>query len=172
MNSSHSTNRVAVIGGGITGLAAAHRLAELSPATEVTLYEQGDHPGGILQTTERDGFLVEQSADMFTLREPWAIQLCERIGFQDQLIATNEKHRRALVVRGGRLYPDPRGWSLLSPTSIFSLMTSRLLSVRGRLRVAWDYFKPGQGSGEDESLASFPAGDLAGKLTSRSSSPW
>ena len=155
MNSSHSTNRVAVIGGGITGLAAAHRLAELSPATEVTLYEQGDHPGGILQTTERDGFLVEQSADMFTLREPWAMQLCERIGFQDQLIATNEKHRRALVVRGGRLYPVPRGWSLLSPTSIFSLMTSRLLSVRGRLRVAWDYFKPGQGSGEDESLASF-----------------
>ncbi len=155
MNSSQLTNRVAVIGGGITGLAAAHRLTELSPGTEVTLYEQGDRPGGILQTVERDGFLIERSADMFTSRDPWAVDLCTRIGFQDQLISTNEQHRRALVVRGGRLYPIPRGWSLLSPTSVFSVMTSRLLSIRGRLRVAWEYFKPGRTSGEDESLASF-----------------
>ena len=135
MNSSDSTNRVAVIGGGITGLAAAHRLSELAPSMEVTLYEQGNQLGGILQTIEKDGFLIEQGSDMFTLRDPWAMQLCQRIGFQDQLISTNEHHRRAFVVRGGRLYPVPTGWSLLSPTSIFSLMTSRLLSLRGRMRV-------------------------------------
>jgi len=155
MSSSHLTNRVAVIGGGITGLAAAHRLSELAPSMEVTLYELEDRPGGILQTIQKDGFLIEQSSDMFTLREPWAMQLCQRIGFQDQLISTNEQHRRAFVVRGGRLYPVPTGWSLLSPTSIFSLMTSRLLSLRGRMRVAWDYFKPAGGTGGDESLASF-----------------
>ena len=155
MNSSQLTNHVAVIGGGISGLAAAHRLSEISPGTEVTLYEQGDRPGGILQTIERDGFLIERSADMFTARDPWAMDLCTRIGFQDQLISTNEQHRRALVVRDGRLYPIPRGWSLLSPTSFFSVMTSRLLSIRGRLRVAWEYFKPGRENVEDESLASF-----------------
>jgi len=155
MNSSQLTNHVAVIGGGISGLAAAHRLSEISPGTEVTLYEQGDRPGGILQTIERDGFLIERSADMFTARDPWAMDLCTRIGFQDQLISTNEQHRRALVVRDGRLYPIPRGWSLLSPTSVSSVMTSRLLSIRGRLRVAWEYFKPGRENVEDESLASF-----------------
>ncbi|MDP7204140.1 MAG: protoporphyrinogen oxidase, partial [Pirellulaceae bacterium] len=155
MNSSQLTNRVAVIGGGITGLSAAYRLSEISPGTEVTLYEQGDRPGGVLQTIERDGFLIERSADMFTTRDPWAVDLCTRIGFQDQLISTNEQHRRALVVREGRLYPIPLGWSLLSPTSIFRVMTSRLLSIRGRLRVAWEYFKPGRASGGDESLASF-----------------
>ena len=155
MNSSQLTNHVAVIGGGISGLAAAHRLSEISPGTEVTLYEQGDRPGGILQTIERDGFLIERSADMFTARDPWAMDLCTRIGFQDQLISTNEQHRRALVVRDGRLYPIPRGWSLLSPTSVSSVMTSPLLSIRGRLRVAWEYFKPGRENVEDESLASF-----------------
>ena len=155
MSSSHLTNRVAVIGGGITGLAAAHRLSELAPSMKVTLYELKNRPGGILQTIQKDGFLIEQSSDMFTLREPWAKQLCQRIGFQDQLISTNEHHRRAFVVREGRLYPVPKGWSLLSPTSIFSLMTSRLLSLRGRMRVAWDYFKPAGITGDDESLASF-----------------
>jgi oxygen-dependent protoporphyrinogen oxidase len=155
MNSSSLPIRLAVIGGGISGLAAAHRLTELAPAADVTLYEQAEQLGGILRTVERDGFLVERSADMFTLRDPWAMELCQRIGFQDQLISTNEQHRRAFVVRDGRLHPVPRGWSLLSPTSIRALMGSRLLSLPGRLRVAWDYFKPAGGSGQDESLASF-----------------
>src|SRR5262245_30216567 len=89
------SRRVAVIGGGISGLAAAHHLTELDPAAQVTLFEAGDRAGGVLQTERRDGWLIERSADMFTTREPWALDLCRRIGIADELIETDARYRRA-----------------------------------------------------------------------------
>ena len=75
MTSSASTNaprRVAVIGGGISGLAAAHHVHELDPSAHITLFEAGGRVGGVLESVRRDGWLIERSADMFTTREPWA----------------------------------------------------------------------------------------------------
>src|SRR5687768_16526172 len=101
---------VAVIGGGISGLAAAHRLVELDPNIRVTLFEGSERLGGVLGTLRRDGYLIERSADMFTTREPWGVDLCRRIGILDELIETNPQHRRAFVVRRGRLVPVPEGF--------------------------------------------------------------
>ncbi|MBU4398958.1 MAG: FAD-dependent oxidoreductase, partial [Planctomycetes bacterium] len=56
----HQPRRIAVIGGGIAGLAAAHRLVELDPRCSVTLMEAGPRPGGVLFTRHEDGFQVEQ----------------------------------------------------------------------------------------------------------------
>ena len=70
--------KIAVIGGGIAGLAAAHRLLELDPSLDVTLLEASDRLGGVLETVHRDGFLVERSADNFITSVPWAIDLCRR----------------------------------------------------------------------------------------------
>jgi protoporphyrinogen/coproporphyrinogen III oxidase len=61
-----SARRIAIIGGGISGLAAAHRVRELDSAAEVTVFEATSHVGGVLQTDCRDGWLIERSADMFT----------------------------------------------------------------------------------------------------------
>src|SRR5262245_9040587 len=97
------TRRVAIIGGGISGLAAAHRVRELDPAADVTLYEASGRLGGVLQTQRKGGWLIERSADMFTTREPWALDLCRRIGIADKLIETDARYRRAFVVRRGRL---------------------------------------------------------------------
>ena len=102
--------RVAVIGGGISGLAAAHRVVELAPETQVTLLEAGEQLGGVLQTTHQDGYLLERSADNFITTMPWALDLCRRIGFEDQLIPTDDAHRRALVVRDGLLHALPEGF--------------------------------------------------------------
>src|SRR5687767_9906075 len=88
---------VAVIGGGISGLAAAHRLIELDPSLRVTVFEAGPRAGGVLATVRRDGYLIERSADMFTTREPWAIDLCRRLGIADQLISVTPENRRAFV---------------------------------------------------------------------------
>lgn len=146
--------RVAVIGGGISGLAAAHRLAELRPELELTLFESDERLGGVLRTERRDGFLVEHSADMFTTQEPWALQLCQRIGLADELIQTDERYRRALIVHRGKLYPVPMGFSLLQPQQIWPLLTTPLLSVRGKLRLLGErWIRPQQL--DDESLCSF-----------------
>src|SRR5438477_12610333 len=110
-----SSRRIAVIGGGITGLASAHKLFEINPASQVTLFEASGHLGGVLQTERRDGYLIERSADMFTTREPWALDLCRRIGIESELIETNKQHRRAFVVHKGKLVPVPEGFTLMSP---------------------------------------------------------
>ncbi len=155
MQATNKPRRIAVIGGGISGLAAAHRLVELDSSLEITLFEASGRLGGALHTERRDGFLIERSADMFTTREPWAVDLCRRIGFESQLIETNAEHRKAFVVRRGRLVPVPSGFTLMSPTRIWPILTTPLLSLLGKLRLAWEYFTPTKKDDADESLASF-----------------
>jgi oxygen-dependent protoporphyrinogen oxidase len=146
---------VAVIGGGISGLAAAHRLLELDAAVRVTLFEASGRLGGVLQTVRRDGYLIERSADMFTTREPWALDLCRRIGIADELIETDARFRRAFVVRRGRLVPVPEGFTLMSPAKVWPIVTTPILGPLGKLRLAWEYFTPARRSEADESLESF-----------------
>lgn len=67
-----SPRQIAVIGGGIAGLAAAHRLHELAPQCRLTLFEAGSRLGGVLSTVHEQGFQVEQSADNFITTIPWA----------------------------------------------------------------------------------------------------
>ena len=74
--------RVAIIGGGITGLAAAYRIGELEPAAEVLLLEAGPRLGGVLATVERDGFLLEAAADNFLTQPAAAVDLCRRLGLE------------------------------------------------------------------------------------------
>ena len=148
--------RVAILGGGISGLAAAHRLRELDPAAEITLFEASDRLGGVLQTDRsRDGWLIERSADMFTTREPWALDLCRRIGIADELIETDRRFRRAYVVRRGRLVPVPEGFTLMSPARVWPIIKTPLLSPLGKLRLAWEYFVAAKQDDADESLESF-----------------
>jgi oxygen-dependent protoporphyrinogen oxidase len=70
----------------------------------------------VLQTGRHDDFLIERSADMFSVREPWARELCQDLGLESELFGTNERYRRAFVVRGGELYPVPEGFTLLAPS--------------------------------------------------------
>jgi oxygen-dependent protoporphyrinogen oxidase len=147
--------KIAVLGGGISGLAAAHRVVELRPEAQVTLLEASDRLGGVLQTERRDGFLVERAADMFITRDRWALDLCRRIGFEDQLIGTQPGKRQSFVVSKGKLVPIPEGFTLMSPARIWPVLTTPLFSPVGKLRMAWEFFTPPKASGDDESLASF-----------------
>jgi oxygen-dependent protoporphyrinogen oxidase len=155
MPASQSSRKIAVIGGGIAGLAAAHRLLEPDPTIELTLFEASDRLGGSLWTERRDGFLVERGADSFITNVPWGIDLCRRLGLADDLIGTNPRGRQAFVVRRGRLVPIPEGFMLMAPSQFWPLVTTPLLSPLGKLRLACEYFIPRRNGGEDESLASF-----------------
>lgn len=145
---------VAVIGGGISGLAAAHRLREIAPELSVAVLEAGPRAGGVVGTTRRDGYLVEGSADSFITNVPWAIDLCRRLGLGDRLIATDPTHRRSFVVRKGRLEPIPDGLVIMAPSKIGPMVRTRILSIPGKLRLALERVLP-RGDGSDESLASF-----------------
>jgi oxygen-dependent protoporphyrinogen oxidase len=146
--------RVAVIGGGITGLAAAHRLREIDPRLSVAVLEAGSRPGGVLRTTRSSGFLVESSADSFLTAVPWGLGLCRRIGLEDRLVPTDPDRRRAFVARRGRLVPIPEGLMVMAPSRLGPILTTPILSAWGKLRLAAERFVP-RGSGQDESLASF-----------------
>lgn len=146
---------VAVIGGGISGLAAAYRLLELDPTLEVKLFEASPRLGGVLQTQRRDGFLLEHAADNFITTAPWATDLCRRLGLAEELLPTNAANRRALVLCRGRLQHVPDGFQLMAPARLWPILTTPILSLRGKLRLLCEPFIPPRQENGDESLAGF-----------------
>lgn len=152
---SERTGRVAIIGGGITGLSAAQRIVDKSPATDVTIFESSNRLGGVVQSSLQDGFLFEHSADSFIVSEelPWAGELCQRLGVP--LMETSEKYRGAQILRGKTFYPVPDGLQLMTVHSIASVFMSPLLSWRGKLRLAAEALVPPKRNDEDESLEQF-----------------
>ena len=151
--------RVVVVGGGITGLAAAHRLLELSRdrgvAIDLALCEGRPRLGGTVATEQIDGYLIEAGPDSFLTEKPWGLSLCDRIGLTPQLIEPWPLHRRTFVVHAGRLHPLPDGFHLLAPARLRPLLQSRLFSWKGKVRMAMDLVLPRGPVRGDESLAGF-----------------
>lgn len=156
--------RIAVIGGGITGLSAAHRVIELAAKKfqpiDLTLFEASDRAGGVAGTRRIGDYLIETGADSFITNKPGAIRLCERIGLADELISTATEFRGSLVLRKGKPVPVPDGFMLLSPAKVWPILKSPIFSPLGKLRMGMEFFVPRRkaASGEDlpdESLAAF-----------------
>lgn len=148
--------RIVVIGGGLAGLAAAEALASL-PTVRVTIVEPAGHHGGVLGTVQRDGWLVERSADCFLAARPEAVDLVDRLGLTGELIGVDPRVRRALVWHEGRTVPVPRGFRLLAPGRVTGVLATPLLSLRGRLRLLGERFVPPRvaAADDDESLEHF-----------------
>jgi len=146
---------VAVIGGGVTGLAAAYRLRECSPQTQVTLFERSDRLGGAILTCRRDGFLIDRGPDNFITQLPYATDLCRRLGLADDLLPTDAGHRKAFVVRKGRLLEIPEGFVLMAPSRVWPVLATPILSFRAKLRLACEPLIPRRRDESDESFADF-----------------
>ena len=150
---------VAIIGGGITGLAAAYRLIELSAAAErpirVALFEAGSRLGGVVQTERIENCLVELGSDSFITNKPAAIELCRRLGLEDRLISTDPRYRQALVLRKGKPVPVPDGFMLMAPAKIWPILSSSIFSPLGKLRLGLESWVPRRTNVDDESVADF-----------------
>jgi oxygen-dependent protoporphyrinogen oxidase len=169
------TMRIVIIGGGITGLSAAHRLIELRSEKnlpiEVVLLEGDGRVGGTIATQRLDGFLIEEGADSFITTKPCVLSLCKRIGLDSSLIQTNDAYRRTFVIHRGRLIPIPEGFLMIAPTRFLPFLTSSLFSWRGKLRMMMDLVMPRASRREDESLASFVTRRFGREALERAAQP-
>ncbi|MCY4506057.1 MAG: protoporphyrinogen oxidase, partial [Acidobacteria bacterium] len=141
---------VAVVGGGMAGLAAAWELHRRRAS--FVLIEAAPRPGGVVRTEHVDGFILDAGPDSLLVQKPAALELCRELGLGHRLLPTLEP-RIAYVLRG-RLRPLPEASVLGIPTRIAPWVTSPLLSPAGRLRLAADLVLP-RGDGADESVGSF-----------------
>lgn len=160
MREGRTSDRVVIVGGGLAGLAAAHRIAARPQVAgrrpvELILLEGKDRVGGAVWTDREGGFVIEGGADSFITNKPAGIDLCRRLGLQDQIIAPDAASRRSFVVRNGRLVPVPEGFVLMAPRRLGPILTTPILSLRGKLRMLMDLVRPRRVDESDESLAAF-----------------
>jgi protoporphyrinogen/coproporphyrinogen III oxidase len=170
---------VVVVGGGMSGLAAAYRLVEASQhlpfPLDVKLLEASGRLGGVIQTTECGGLLLEGGPDSFISEKPWALDLCQRLGLGPHLIGSSKVHRRSFIVRRGRLLPVPEGFYLLAPSLLWPFVTTPIFSWWGKLRIAADLVLPRKNhdfvANHDESLADFVRRRLGQEALERMAQP-
>jgi len=144
-----------IIGGGITGLAAAYRLQTIAPEVSITLVEQDNRLGGKLLTEHVNGFLIEAGPDSFLSRKPRGVGLCEELGLTHLFQARDPRHSKTFVRRHGALHPLPSGLTGMIPTNLEALNNSTLISPEGKGRLAQEPDLPPAPGDEDESVAHF-----------------
>lgn len=146
---------VAVVGGGIAGLAAAHELVHGDAKLRVTLLEASPRLGGVIQTERRDGYLLEAGPDLFLAAKPGAWELAGALGLRDRLHGPREGVGGSFLLSRGRLARLPEGLTGLVPTRMMPFVKTGLISPLGKLRVAMDFVIPPRLDDADESVESF-----------------
>lgn len=159
-----NTVDVAIIGGGISGLATAYYLqtkaAREQHPLRYALFERADHLGGKIVTDHVPGFgdapfVVEAGPDSFITQKPWATQLARELGLAERILGTNDHLRKTYVLHRGQPTPLPDGVLMIVPTRFMPFALSPLISPLGKLRMGLDLFIPAKPDDEDETLADF-----------------
>jgi oxygen-dependent protoporphyrinogen oxidase len=165
--------RIAIIGGGISGLTAAFTLEEnrRAGAAEYTLYESSPRLGGVLRTERIQDCTVEAGPDSFLTEKPAAVDLCRTLGLGDQLIGSNDADRKTYILIRGQLIPIPDGLMFLVPTKILPTGFSPLFSWTTKLRMAQEFFHPPRAAEADESIASFVERHYGKEMVDRLADP-
>jgi protoporphyrinogen/coproporphyrinogen III oxidase len=166
--------RIAIVGGGISGLAAAFALEERrrdGESLEYAVYESGPRFGGVLATEQVDGCLVEAGPDSFLTEKPWAADLCRRLGIEDQLIGSNDRHRKTYILVKGKLTPLPDGLMFMVPTRLAPALLSTLFSPATKFRMIREWRFAPRGSRSDESVAALVERHYGAEMVERLADP-
>jgi oxygen-dependent protoporphyrinogen oxidase len=167
--------KIAIVGGGISGLATAYFLQEEARASgqkvSCTLLEGEKRLGGMTVTEVVDGCVIEGGPDSFLTLKPQAVDLCERLGLSGLLIGTNRARSRVYIFCGGRLRTLPEGLMSIVPTKLTPFLTTDLLTPSGKARMLFDVIVTPKRDGVDESLASFIRRRLGDEALERIAEP-
>ena len=166
--------RIAIIGGGISGLSAAFELEQqrsVGAELEYVLYEASPRLGGVLRTEMIGGCLVEAGPDSFVTEKPWAADLCRTLGLGDQLIGSNDADRKTYILTRGRLVEMPDGLMFMVPTKILPTGLSPLFSWKTKLRMTQELFHPPRAVDHDESVADFVQRHYGREMVDRLADP-
>jgi len=154
--------RVAIVGGGVAGLAAAYELARLArDGAEVqgVLFEASARLGGIVETVHEGGFVIECGPDAWVTEKPWARELAEQLGLGAEVMASNDATRKTYVLVDKKLQAMPNGMRMMVPSDLGALDGSELFSVRAkqayRDEVGLAADLKAAAPNEDESVADF-----------------
>jgi oxygen-dependent protoporphyrinogen oxidase len=152
--------RIAIVGGGIAGLAAAYELekardagAHANSTLEYTLYEERAQLGGSLASEIVNGAVLERGPDSFLTEKPAAAELCRELGLGGELVPSNDAARKTYIVVRNRLVALPDGLMFLVPTKLIPTAMSPMFGLRTKLRMGLDLLRPARPSGGDESAA-------------------
>lgn len=167
---------IVVVGGGIAGLAAAHRLVELGSGSgalpPVLLLEAGDRLGGQIRTDRVGDLLLEGGPDTLVAQKPAGIRLCERLGLGAEIEDLAGRHLGTEILWSGRLHRVPEGFAMIAPTRLLPAWRSSLFSWRGKLRMAAERLVPPRAEAvDDESLASFVTRRFGREVLERAAEP-
>ncbi len=152
--------RVAVVGGGLSGLVTAYALGRARAggrAVECTVLESGNRAGGNLVTVRDGSWLIDGGPDSWAAAKPHGAALCHALGLGGDLVGTLAHNRRVYTVRHGRLVRMPDGVMMGVPTDLSAFARSPLVSPMGKLRMALDLVLPARTDGADESLGALVA---------------
>jgi len=166
--------RIAIIGGGISGLSAAFYLEKARAAgaeLEYTLFESAQRLGGSMYSDWVDGCLVEAGPDSFLTEKPWAASLCKELGIAHQLIGSNDAQRKTYILVNGKLVVMPDGLMFMVPTRLVPTALSPLFSWATKVRMARELLHPPRPMQDDESVAELVERHFGAEVVDRLADP-
>lgn len=168
-------DRIVVIGGGISGLSSAFYLQREAERqgkkVQITIVDRAPVLGGIINTLQRDGFVIERGPDSFLSRKLPIIELAKELGIENELTAQNVNGKTSYIMRDGKLHPMPKGMVLGIPTNLDTFMQTTLLSDEGKERSLKDLEMPSEAPEGDESLGDFLSRRIGHEIVKHISEP-
>ena len=146
-------SRVAIIGGGISGLSTAYYLRKRGIAS--TIFESRPRLGGVIQTEQVEGCTIEGGPDSFLSAKPAALELIRELGLESDVIGSNDHLRVTYIRKGGRLIPLPDGLMMMAPTKLMPMVTTPLLSWGTKIRMGMELLRRPKAKPGDISVAQF-----------------
>ena len=168
--------RIAIVGAGISGLAAAtilERARRSGADIEYTLFDRGSRLGGVMITDRVDGCLIEAGPDSFLTEKSWGLDFCRSLGLGDQLIGSNDSERKTYILVKGRLVTIPDGLMFMVPTKLLPTVTTPLFSWSTKIRMGFEYLHPPRtmSDGRDESVAELVERHYGAEMVERLADP-
>jgi oxygen-dependent protoporphyrinogen oxidase len=166
--------RIAIVGGGISGLSTALALEKAraqGAAADYVLFESAPRLGGSMLSERIDGCLVEGGPDSFLTEKPWAAMLCRELGIADRLIGSNDHLRKTYILVHNRLIAMPDGLQFMVPTKIVPTAMSPLFSWGTKLKMAGEWLHPPRPMTTDETVAEMVERHFGAEVVDRLADP-